>query len=134
MRQVCCAYLALVALGNLPSASAAELIVLAPMTAGNQVVMRADPKGGVPAPILKRADTDAVTKGIALEATRGTVKFMLALDEQAQRIAGVAAPASTYLLRSQEEGGFARSGFWLAESANKVTWHAGPFVDLVVDK
>jgi DNA uptake protein ComE-like DNA-binding protein len=112
----------------------AELVVLVPMTAGNQPVMRADPKGISQAPILKRAESDAISKGVALEATRGAVKFMLAMDEQAQRIAGTATPAPTYLLRSQEEGGFARRGFWLAESGNKVTWHSDPYVDLAVDK
>jgi DNA uptake protein ComE-like DNA-binding protein len=116
------------------STVAAGLVVLVPTTAGNQLVMRAGPKGEPEAPVLQRATNDAVTKGIALEASRGTTKFMLALDEQAQRIAGVRQPAPTYLLRSQEEGGFARHGFWLGDAKNNLVWHADPYVDLIVDK
>ncbi|MBC7982921.1 MAG: hypothetical protein H7Y02_03610 [Candidatus Obscuribacterales bacterium] len=116
------------------SAFAAELIVLVPMTAGNQLVMRAGPKGEPQAPILKRAASDSLTKAIALEASRGTLKFMLALDEQAQRIVGVREVAPTYLLRSRQEGGFARHGFWLGSANNNLVWHADPYVDLVVDK
>jgi len=127
------ALLALLSLANLPSVFAADLIVLTPMMAGDRPVLRADPKGEAQAPILRRADNDTVTKGIAAETARGTVKFMLALDEQAQRLSG-ATPSPTYLLRSIEEGGFARRGFWLAEADNKVTWHADPYVDLVIDK
>jgi hypothetical protein len=127
-------FVALVSLSATYLARAAELVVLVPMKAGNQVVMRAAPKGEPQAPILQRAPNDAITKAIALEAARGATKFMLALDEQAQRIAGAATPAPTYLLRSQEEGGFARRGFWLGDVNSKLIWHADPYVDLVVDK
>ncbi len=115
-------------------AVAAELVVLVPMTAGNQVVMRAGPRGEPQAPLLKRAPNDSVTKAIGLEAARGATKFMLGLDEQAQRIAGAREPAPTYLLRSQQEGGFARRGFWLGDANSNLSWHTDPFVDLVVDK
>ena len=113
---------------------ASELVVLVPMMAGNQPVMRAAPQGQAQAPILKRAPTDAITKSIAAEATRGATKFMLALDEQAQRVAGVTSPKPTYLLRSQEEGGFAKVGFWLADANNNVVWRNDPYVDLVMDR
>lgn len=124
-----CAILALAA----PSI-AAELIVLAPMMAGDKPVLRAGPKGEPEAPIFKRAPTDAITKSIGLETTRGATKFMLALDEEAQRIAGIKTPAPTYVLRALEDGGFARHGFWLSEANNNVVWHADHYVDLVIDK
>jgi DNA uptake protein ComE-like DNA-binding protein len=114
--------------------AAAELVVLVPMTAGDKPLMRAGPKGEPQAPILKRAPNDALTKGIVQETSRGATKFMLGLDEQAQRIAGTTAPEPTYLLRSQEEGGYARRGFWLGDANNNLVWHADPYVDLVVDK
>jgi DNA uptake protein ComE-like DNA-binding protein len=115
-------------------AVAAELVVLVPVTTGAQAAMRAGPKGEAPAPVLKRATNDSITKAIALEASRGATKFMLSLDEQAQKIAGVTAPVATYLLRSSEEGGFARHGFWLEGAGNSAIWHTDPYVDLVVDK
>lgn len=116
------------------SVAAAELVVLVPMTAGNRPVMRAAPQGEAQAPILKRAPNDAISKAIAIEALRGTTKFMLALDEQAQRVAGIANPRPTYLLRSQQEGGFAKLGFWLADANNNVAWRSDPYVDLVIDR
>jgi DNA uptake protein ComE-like DNA-binding protein len=129
----CCALFVFLGLSSV-GAAAAELVVLVPITAGDKPVMRAGPKGEQQAPILKRAANDAVTKGIALEATRGATKFMLALDEHAQRIAGATTLAPTYLLRSSTEGGFARRGFWLGDANNNLVWHADPYVDLVVDK
>lgn len=121
--------------GALGFATASELVVLEPMKAGNQAVMRAGPKGEPQSPILKRAAvTDALAKAIAAEATRGALKFVLALDEEAQRLAGAPKPEPTYLLRSDEDGGFARRGFWLSDANNKVAWHSDPYVDLVVDK
>jgi DNA uptake protein ComE-like DNA-binding protein len=113
---------------------AAELVVLVPVTAGNETVMRTGPKGEAPAPVLKRATNDSLTKAIALEASRGATKFMLVLDEQAQNMAGVTSAAPTYLLRSNEEGGFARRGFWLEGAGSSAVWHSDPYVDLVVDK
>lgn len=113
---------------------AAELVVLIPVTAGNQAVMRAGPKGETQAPVFTRATNDLVTKAIVLEASRGTTKFMVGLDEQAQRIAGIRQPAPTYLLRSTEEGGFARHGFWLESTGGSPVWHTDPYVDLIVDK
>lgn len=118
---------------SMSSVARAELILLMPMTAGNQPVLRAGPKGEPPTPILKRAPADAISKAIALEASRGSAKFMLALDEHAQRTAGATALSPTYLLRSQVDGGFARQGFWLSE-ANNVKWLADPYVEMVVDK
>jgi DNA uptake protein ComE-like DNA-binding protein len=116
------------------NAIAAELVVLVPMMAGNQVVLRAGPKGEAQSPILKRATNDALNQAIGKEATRGATKFMLELDEQAQRVAGVRAPAPTYLLLSKQDGGFARRGFWFADANNKVEWRSDPYVELVVDK
>jgi DNA uptake protein ComE-like DNA-binding protein len=115
-------------------AVAAELVVLVPVTIGAQAVMRAGPKGEAPAPVLKRATNDSLTKAITLEASRGATKFMVALDEQAQKIVGVTAPAPTYLLRSNEEGSFARHGFWLESVGTSAVWHADPYVDLIVDQ
>jgi DNA uptake protein ComE-like DNA-binding protein len=115
-------------------AIAAELVVLVPMMAGDQVVLRAGPKGEAQSPILKRATADAITKTLMQEATRGSTKFMLELDEQAQRLAGVRSPAPTYLLVSKQHGSFARRGFWFADADNKIVWRADSYVELGVDK
>jgi len=125
--------LALLSATSTECAAAAELVVLAPMMAGNQVVMRAGPKGEAQAPILKRAANDLLTQAITREASRGATKFVLALDAQAQRIAGARESAPTYLLNSKQEGGFARHGFWLGDTQSNLVWHGDPYVDMVVD-
>ncbi len=123
--------IALMSIGVAHAVVAAELVVLTPMTTGTEVVMRAGPKGEKPAPILRRAPDNAVTKSVLREATRGSIKFMLDLDEYAQRISG-AKTAPTYLSMSREAGGFARRNFWLAVG-DKFVWHTDPYVDLAVD-
>ena len=110
---------------------AAELVVLVPLAAGNQVLTKPGPKGGSDAPIVRRATDDGLTKAIEREATRGTTKFMLNLDERAQRVAGIAQPAPSYLVATEEASGTARRGFWLSD-AGKLAWRDVPYVELTV--
>jgi hypothetical protein len=112
------------------STHAAELGVLAPVLVDGRPQVRVDPHGH-DAPVVTRLVAGPLHAALQREATTGFTATMLALDESAQRIAGAAAPRPTWLYLSQEEGGFARSGFWL-QDANGTTFVAEPFVDLVV--
>ena len=88
---------------------------------------------GTMAPVLTRVRSGRVYAAIEREARSGFTAEMLALDESAQRIAGTSAPQPTWLLLSNDEGGYARRGFWLREGAHD-RFVGDPFVDLVVDE
>jgi hypothetical protein len=114
-------------------AQARDLVLLSPVMVKGEPVMRVGPKGEPAAPVFDLAAQTALASSIRREAGRGTLAFMLDLDGRAQQIAKVKTPAPTYLLISEEEGGFARSGFWLATSATTQEWHEDPYVNLDVD-
>jgi DNA uptake protein ComE-like DNA-binding protein len=124
----------LVALLSWCGGAKAELVVLVPLAAGNQPVLRAGPEGEPHAPVLKRAPNDNLSQAIAREAARGTIKFLLELDQHAQRIVGAAQPASSFLLVAKTQGGFARRGFWLADAKSNLVWHADPYIDMALDR
>lgn len=113
-------------------AGAAELGVLAPVLQDKTVLMRPAPGGGSPAPVVTRVRAGQLYEALQREAARGTTAAVLALDELAMQTAG--APAGpTWLYLSQEDGGFARRGFWLRDGAG-THWVDEAMVDLVVDK
>jgi helix-hairpin-helix protein len=114
------------------SAEARELAVLAPLVENGKAVEKAD-AGGKAAPVLTRMRSGALFDLIQREASDGFVATMLALDEAAQRAAGATTIAPLWLYLSEEEGGFARVGFWLREDGAD-RYVPDPFVDLVVDE
>ncbi|HEY0505464.1 MAG TPA: helix-hairpin-helix domain-containing protein [Lysobacter sp.] len=131
MSKTLCLSACLVALTALFPARAAELGVLAPVAVAGKPQVQDDPKGR-PAPVVTRVRSGELFDQVQREAREGFLGTVLALDEQAQRIAGARTTVPTWLYLSMEDGGFARRGFWLEESGKRRfvdEW----FVDLVVD-
>ncbi len=112
------------------SAASAALGVLIPVQQGEEVATRPGP-GGQTRPILRSAPDDALRRSLLAESRRGTVAFALKLDEQAQRLSGQT-PQPTWLLLTEEEGGFAQRGFWL-RSAGRDRFIDQPYVALLTD-
>ena len=73
----------------------------------------------------------ALYRALINESKRGTVSFVLQLDEQAQRASGQAVQP-TWLMLTEEEGGFAKCGFWIRENDSD-RFVDQPYVALVVD-
>lgn len=113
------------------AAGAAELGVLAPVKQGDTALVRPAPDGGSDAPVVTRVRSGALFDALQEEAASGFTGEMLELDELAAAAAGQRG-ATSWLLLSDEEGGFARRGFWLSEPAG-MRWVDEPFVDLVVN-
>jgi hypothetical protein len=112
------------------AAAGASLGVLIPVPQGEEVASKPGP-GGTPLPILRRAPDDSLHRAVMAESRRGTLAFVLKLDEQAQRLSGQALQPS-WLLLTEEEGGFAKRGFWLRESGRDRLVDQ-PYVALVTD-
>jgi hypothetical protein len=113
------------------NAQAAELGVLAPVIQDKTVLTRPAPGNAGPAPVVTRMREGRLYEALQREAASGTTAAVLALDELAMKTAG--APAgTTWLYLSQEDGGFARRGFWLQEGGT-TRWVDEAMVDLVVD-
>ncbi len=110
----------------------AALMALEPVMVDGQVLMKAEADGTHQGPVV-RALAGTLATAVAREARSGATAFVLQLDAAAQRLQGRAQPQPTYLLVSEEEGGFARRGFWLARPAAAPQWHDEPYVNLVVD-
>ncbi len=87
--------------------------------------------GGRAMPVFQAAPNSALRRSMIRESQRGTVAFVLKLDEQAQRLSGQMAQP-TWLLLTEEEGGFAKRGFWLREHGRD-RYVDQPYVALVVD-
>jgi DNA uptake protein ComE-like DNA-binding protein len=117
--------------GAAPPASTA-LVALEPVMVEGRVLTRSEADGTHQAPVV-RALAGALATALAREARSGATAFVLQLDAAAQGLQGRAHPQPTYLLVSEEEGGFARHGFWLARPATTPEWHDEPYVNLVVD-
>lgn len=111
--------------------AAAELGVLAPVVVDGLAQSKPSPDGK-PAPIVTRLRSGELFAKLQREAKDGFTASMLALDEAAQVAAGIAEPHATWLYLSLEDGGYARSGFWL-KNGDDERYVAEPFVDLVVD-
>jgi DNA uptake protein ComE-like DNA-binding protein len=125
--------LALALLASLPwQVRSAELGVLAPVIADGKPAERAAPDGDM-APVVTRVTSGKLFEQLQREARDGFTASMLALDEKAQRMSGQAQARPTWLYLSMEDGGFARTGFWL-QDAGGVRYVDEPFVDLVVDE
>ena len=126
----CCAWLFACLL--LPAqALAASLGLLVPVFEEGAPLQRPGPDGQ-PAPVVAELREGGLHAQLQREAREGFTARMLALDEQAQRLAGATDPRPTWLYLSVEEGGFARSGFWLREGESE-RFVDEAFVDLVVD-
>lgn len=113
------------------AATAATLGLLSPVLDAGAPLTRAAPDGR-PVPVVTRLDAGPLHDALQAEARDGFTATMLALDEQARRIAGDDPAAPTWLYLSTEDGGFARRGFWLRGPDGEQFVDA-PFVDLVVD-
>lgn len=111
-------------------AYSASLGVLVPVRQGDEIASRIG-AGGIAMPILQLAPDSTLRQALLEESVRGTVAFALKLDEQAQRAAGQSVQP-TWLMLADEEGGFARRGFWLRESGGD-RFVDQPYVALVVD-
>ncbi len=112
------------------AAASASLGVLIPVSQGEEVATKPGP-GGAPLPILRRAPNDSLYRALMAESRRGTLAFVLRLDEQAQRQSGQT-PQPSWLLLTEEEGGFAKHGFWLRQSGRDRLVDQ-PYVALLTD-
>src|SRR4029077_15287731 len=108
------------------------LVALEPVMVDGRVLMKAEADGTHQAPVV-RALAGALATAPAREARRRGTAFVLQLDAAAQRLQGRAQPQPTYLLVSEEEGGFARRGFWLPPPAGAPHRHATPYHNLSVE-
>ncbi|MFL6603860.1 MAG: hypothetical protein ACJ8R9_21380 [Steroidobacteraceae bacterium] len=111
-------------------AYSASLGVLVPVRQGDENASKVG-AGGIAMPILQAAPDSTLRQALLKESARGTVAFALKLDEQAQRAAGQAVQP-TWLMLTDEDGGFAKRGFWLRESGGD-RFVDQPYVALVVD-
>ncbi|HKU17295.1 MAG TPA: hypothetical protein VJQ52_23075 [Steroidobacteraceae bacterium] len=112
-------------------AASAELGVLAPVMVGGQPLVKRDPKNHE-APVVTRVTSGALYEQLQMEARDGFTATILALDELAQRRSGISKTVPTWLYLAVEDGGFARSGFWLRDAQGE-RFVPDAFVDLVVD-
>lgn len=120
---------ALVAL--LPLGAWAELGVLQPQRADGKIVQKADAKGRLH-PVVERVAEGALFDVLQREAREGFVAELLALDAAAQRQAGYAQTQTTWLYLAEEDGGFARRGFWLQRDG-AMQYLDEHYIDAVVD-
>lgn len=114
------------------AAGGAMAVELGVLVAAQPASSLATPDGKSKAPIVERVRSGALYESLQQEARRGTTAQVLALDELAMQLAGQP-KGITWLLLSQEDGGFARHGFWLKEG-DSTRWVDEPMVDLVVTK
>src|SRR4030095_276378 len=108
-----CLWVAVLCVLVAPVLAAAELGVLAPVMVDGEPLMKRDAHDR-PAPVVTRVTSGPLFDKLQKEAREGFTATELALDERAQRRAGIA-PVPTWLYLAVEDGGFARSGFWLRE-------------------
>ena len=127
----CVRVLIALAAGLACTANAAELRVLAPILENGAPLEKADP-GGRLVPVVTQVRSGALYTRLQREVSSGFTAAILAMDEEARRIAGDDVAAPTWLYLSTEDGGFARKGFWLSEG-DAQRYVPDPFVDLVVD-
>lgn len=120
------------ALGAVPAANAAQLGVLSPVIINHEAQMQARPTGPGMAPVVTRITSGPLFEAIQTEATTGFTAAAIALDELASETAGVQHSGVTWLMLAQEDGGFARWGFWLQEGEQR-RYIDEPMVDLVAD-
>lgn len=113
-------------------ANAAQLVVLSPVMVKGEQVMRAGPKGEPPAPVWMPAPPSALLTAIQKEASRGTLAFMLDLDERAQRLIAPKSIAPTYIALSSDAAPPAPA-FWLATTATTQEWHADSYAKIAAD-
>lgn len=109
---------------------AAELGVVAPVVVDGRPLMKRDGQNRS-VPVVTRVASGPLYEKLQKEARDGFVGTVLALDDLAQRRAG-SAPVPTWLYLAVEDGGFARSGFWLREAQGE-RFVPDAYVDLVVD-
>lgn len=111
--------------------SESKLAVITPVIADGQPRMQAAPDGRS-VPVVTQLREGALYDSLQREAREGVTATMLALDESAQRAAGIAQSTASWLYLAIEDGGFPRHGFWL-ESDGSQRYVDQPYVDLVVD-
>ncbi|HEY9104554.1 ComEA family DNA-binding protein [Chitinimonas sp.] len=114
-------------------AQAQRLGLLEAVQLDGQLVYKLPPGGGKPAPVLREVTGGALYQRLQRESNEGLLRTLLAMDAAAQRTAGVQNIQPTWLLNAEEDGGFARRGFWLRGKGGE-QWQAEPYVDLPVDE
>lgn len=119
------------ALAGLPT-QAQRLGLLAAVQLDGQQVYKLPPGGGKPAPVLREVSSGALYQRLQRESNEGLLHTLLMMDAAAQRTAGEQTIQPTWLLNDEEDGGFARRGFWLRGKGGE-QWQDQPYVDLPVD-
>lgn len=113
-------------------AAAATLVAVTPVLVDGHARLQAEPDGTRQVPVV-RVLSGELALALAREARSGATAFALELDAAAQALQGRKRPQPSYLLVSDEEGGFARQGLWLVRGAAAPEWHGDPYVNLAVD-
>ncbi|MBV9622004.1 MAG: hypothetical protein JO341_13415 [Gammaproteobacteria bacterium] len=121
-----------VAAGATRAADLPGLRILEAVRDGVQARTRPAPEGSWRAPVLRPLH-GALAAAIQHEAQSGTTAFVLRLDALAQRLAGATPLQPAALLLSDEEGGYARRGYWLQRAGQPEEWHGEPYVNMVID-
>jgi hypothetical protein len=122
----------------------ATVKVLAPVTDAKGNVLESKAPDGNSYPVFRVAEDSPLLRNVYQVLETTFAHQVILLDRCARNLllselAGQAPPsqyltAPTYLLMSQEEGGFARYGFWLEDAEGKRQLVLAGYVDLVVDE
>ena len=138
----------LVACLLLPSAIAqspltATVKVVVPVTDAKGNVVESQAPDGISYPVFRLAEDSPLLRDVYHVLETSFAHQVILFDHYARNLllsefAGQAPPqyltAPTYLLMSQEEGGFARHGFWLEDAKGQRQLMLAGYVDLVVDQ
>lgn len=115
----------------LPASVQAELGVLQPVRADGKIVQKADAEGRLH-PVVERVNQGTLFDALQREAREGFTADLLALDAAAQRQAGYPQTQTTWLYLAEDDGGFARRGFWLQRDG-ATQYLDEHYIDAVVD-
>jgi DNA uptake protein ComE-like DNA-binding protein len=139
-------FLALLGFFSVPGAAAqapvnAPVQLVAPVTDAKGNVVETNAPDGKSYPVFRMPDDSPLVRQVYDVLQTTFAHQAIVLDRYARNLlmresAGRTPPqeltAPAYLLMSQEEGGFARHGFWLADSKNQRQLVLAGYVDLVV--
>ncbi|MDF2629818.1 MAG: hypothetical protein K0R39_3649 [Symbiobacteriaceae bacterium] len=108
-------------------------MLIAVTDAGGAPVLAPGPVAQGPlCPVLRRAPESALLTGIRRAADTTYAAQALRLDRFARNLVQLSGPVWLYL--SEEEGGFARHGFWLEDDHGGRCFLETPYIDMVVDE
>jgi len=124
-------------------AADAPVKVAVPVTYAKGNVVESNAPDGKPYPVFRLADDSPLVHHVHQVLDTSFAHQVIVLDRYARNLLlsefhAQTPPqyltAPTYLLMSQEEGGFARHGFWLEDAKGQREFVLAGYVDLIVDE